>query len=45
MDVTVHTESATGLKYTYMNATSRIYMVWQDDNGEFHAIYEYNPKK
>lgn len=32
-------------KYTYMNSTSRIYMVWQDDRGDFHAIYEYNPKK
>ena len=45
MEVTVHTESETGLTYTYMNPTSRIYMVWQDDKGGFHAIYEYNPKK
>lgn len=45
MDVTVHTESESGLTYSYMNATSRIYMVWQDDKGDFHAIYEYNPKK
>lgn len=43
--VTVHTESVSGLKYTYMNSTSRIYMVWQDDNGDYHAIYEYNPSK
>lgn len=45
MEVTVHTESETGLTYTYMNSTSRIYMVWQDDKNNFHAIYEYNPKK
>ncbi len=45
MEVTVHTESETGLTYTYMNPTSRIYMVWQDDKGGFHAIYEFNPKK
>ena len=44
MDVTEHEESETGLKYTYMNATSRIYMVWLDDKGNYHAIYEYNPK-
>lgn len=45
MDVTVHTESIYDVKYTYMNSTSRIYMVWQDNKGGFHAIYEYNPKK
>lgn len=45
MEVTVHTESETGLTYTYMNPTSRIYMVWQDDKDGFHAIYEFNPKK
>lgn len=44
-DVTVHEQSISGKKYTYMNSTSRIYMVWQDDKGDFHAIYEYNPKK
>ena len=44
-DVTVHTESVSGLKYSYMNSTSRIYMVWLDDKGDYHAIYEYNPKK
>ena len=44
-DVTVHEESISGKRYTYMNSTSRIYMVWMDDNGDFHAIYEYNPKK
>lgn len=43
MGVTVHTESETGLVYEFMNAASRIYMVWQDANGEFHAILEYNP--
>lgn len=43
--VTVHEESISGKKYTYMNSTSRIYMVWQDDKDNFHAIYEYNPKQ
>lgn len=41
--VTVHTASETGLVYEFMNAASRIYMVWLDDKGEYHAIYEYNP--
>ena len=44
MDVTVHDKSETGLTYSFMNATSRIYMVWLDDKGNYHAIYEYNPK-
>ena len=43
-DVTVHTQSISGMNYEYMNSTSRIYMVWQDDKGYYHAIYEYNPK-
>lgn len=43
-DVTVHEKSAKGLKYTYMNAASRIYMVWLDDKGAFHAIYEFDPQ-
>ena len=42
--VTVHEASAKGLKYTYMNADSRIYMVWLDDKGAFHAIYEFDPQ-
>lgn len=45
MDVTVHETSETGLVYEYMNGTSRIYMVWLDDQGDYHAIYEYNPRK
>ena len=45
MDVTVHETSETGLVYEYMNGTSRIYMVWLDDKGDYHAIYEYNPRK
>lgn len=44
MEVTVHTESISGKEYTYMHAASRIYMVWLDDNDQYHAIYEYNPK-
>ena len=44
-DVTVHEDSISGKKYSYMNETSRIYMVWQDDKDNFHAIYEYNPKQ
>ena len=43
--VTVHETSESGLKYTQMYDTARIYMVWLDDNGEYHAIYEYNPRK
>ena len=42
---TVHETSETGLVYEYMNAASRIYMVWLDDKGEYHAIYTYNPNK
>ena len=44
MDVTEHTESESGLRYTYMNETSRIYMAWLDDRGEYHAIYEFDPQ-
>ena len=44
MDVTEHTESESGLRYTYMNETSRIYMAWSDDRGEYHAIYEFDPQ-
>lgn len=43
-EVTVHTESETGLTYTYMNKASRIYMVWLDDKGAYHAIYEFDPQ-
>lgn len=45
MGTTVHTTSETGIEYSFMNPASRIYMVWQDDKDNFHAIYEYNPKK
>lgn len=41
--VTVHETSVSGLKYSYQNNTSRIYMVWLDDRNNFHAIYEFNP--
>ena len=43
--VTVHEDSISGKKYTYMNSTSRIYMVWLDDKGDYHAIYEFNPRQ
>ena len=39
---TVHTESVS-MTYSSINADSRIYMVWQDVNGSYHAIYEFNP--
>lgn len=39
---TVHTESVT-ITYEHIASYTRIYMVWQDDNGEYHAIYEYDP--
>lgn len=39
---TVHTESVS-MTYSSINADSRIYMVWQDVNGDYHAIYEFNP--
>lgn len=43
---TVHTESISEVKYTSMyKAYSRIYMVWLDDQGRYHAIYEFNPYK
>lgn len=44
-DVTVHETSVSGMKYSYMNNASRIYMVWMDIKGNFHAIYEFNPHK
>lgn len=37
-----HTESISGKVYEYLNTASRVYMAWLDDNGEYHAIYEYN---
>ena len=45
MDVTVHETSVKGLVYEFMNPASRIYTVWLDDKGDYHAIYEYNPRK
>lgn len=42
--VTVHETSEKGLVYEFMNPASRIYTVWLDDKGEYHAIYEYNPR-
>lgn len=42
--VTVHEQSLKAKKYTYMNKDSRIYMVWLDDKGSYHAIYEFDPQ-
>ena len=42
-EVTEHTTSETGLVYEFMNEDSRIYMVWLDDKGRYHAISEYRP--
>ena len=43
-DVAEYTSSETGLVYEFMNNDSRIYMVWLDDQGRYHAVCEYNPK-
>ena len=41
---TMHTESV-ALTYSNVAVYTRIYMVWQDVNGKYHAIYEFNPNK
>ena len=41
---TMHTESIS-VTYTNVQTYTRIYMVWQDTNGKYHAIYEFNPNK
>ena len=41
---TMHTESVS-LTYDNIAVYTRIYMVWQDINGRYHAIYEFNPNK
>lgn len=41
---TVHTESLKGYECQHMHKESRIYMVWLDDKGAYHAVYEYNPQ-
>lgn len=41
---TVHTES-TNMTFTNVYGFTRIYMVWLDDLGRYHAIYEFNPNK
>ena len=38
----MHTESISGKLYEYLNTATRVYMAWLDDQGEYHAIYEYN---
>lgn len=42
--ISSYSESKSGLTYQYLNAASRVYMVWLDDKGAYHAIYEYNPQ-
>lgn len=42
--ISKYSESMSGLKYEYLNKASRVYMVWLDDKGAYHAIYEYNPQ-
>lgn len=29
--------------YSYLNSNSRVFIAWLDNNGEYHAIYEFNP--
>lgn len=41
---TVH-ETSTSIRYEFVTAESRIYMVWKDVNGKYHVVYEYNPNK
>ena len=41
---TMHTESVS-LTYDNIAVYTRIYMVWQDIDGRYHAIYEFNPNK
>lgn len=41
----VHTSSITSLTYSNLNSSSRIYMVWKDNKGRHHMIYEFNPYK
>ena len=31
--------------YTSLRATTRLYMAWLDDKGEYHIIYTHNPNK
>lgn len=42
--ISSYSESRTGLTYQYLNKSSRVYMVWLDDKGAYHAVYEYNPQ-
>lgn len=45
MGTTIHDSSVFGMSYSPMNNSSRIYMAWEDDKGEYHQIYEYKPEK
>lgn len=40
---TVHTESTSITYSSVVYPYSRIYMVWQDDKGRYHGVYEHNP--
>lgn len=41
---TMHEDSVT-MTYKNVYSFTRIYMVWQDINQKYHAIYEFNPNK
>ena len=43
--VEVHEEGFENKLYTYLNSATRFYIAWLDNKGEYHAIYEYTPKK
>ncbi len=44
-EVEVHTESIRNKRYTAMYKEARVYIVWLDDKGRYHAIYEFNPNQ
>ena len=39
----VHTESISSMTFENVRVDSRIYLVWLDDRGKYHIIYEFNP--
>ena len=39
----VHTEPIKGKVYTYLNSSTKVFVAWLDDEGSYHAIYEFNP--
>ena len=44
LGATVNTESIASQKLT-VRSTTRIYMAWQDDKGNYHAVHTVNPSK